>query len=478
MDPYLFQDGPNFPLTEEDTDWGDYPDDASNISKDSDEDGYPVQRVSNIVEWNEDVFKDIEVPSTIIVDENPWCFQCSEAHWEHECPYSNGGHQQVNNIGHISKDSDEDGYPVQRVSNIVEWNEDVFKDIEVPSTIIVDENPWCFQCSEAHWENECPYSNGGHQQVNNIGHIIEGPQINVTAEEHQEAIKEAARSARMAVINKLDQELKERLNKQEFQVYRRKKLNQPVADQTKNPPLAVIFPKTSKTERVNLNFDFAGALSKMLVTIPLKEVIKVPSLKERFDNFLRGSHGPLKDETIGRLQNIPVTTTHMQEPSDSNKDDKARDKTKQTSHKYSPEDTPFATKEDFDQIQRSTKEKYLQLIDRYKDREVGTISEDDVRICPSQQEIFIAESHPPPSTKYTRVVQGTTKFKVREYNEGDIVWMWDANKGKPTNIKGNDHFWLGPFKVGRKSVNDSYYLSTLEGRRRTMPISGHLLKPH
>jgi hypothetical protein len=42
MDPYLFQDGPTFPLIEEDTDWGDYLDDASNISKDSDEDGYPV----------------------------------------------------------------------------------------------------------------------------------------------------------------------------------------------------------------------------------------------------------------------------------------------------------------------------------------------------------------------------------------------------------------------------------------------------
>jgi hypothetical protein len=33
---------------------------------------------------------DQEVPNTLaptnIVDENPWCLQCSEAHWEHECP--------------------------------------------------------------------------------------------------------------------------------------------------------------------------------------------------------------------------------------------------------------------------------------------------------------------------------------------------------------------------------------------------------
>jgi hypothetical protein len=59
MDPYLFQDGPTFPLTEKDIEWGDYPDNASNISEDSDKYGYPVQRVSNIVEWNEDFFKDI-----------------------------------------------------------------------------------------------------------------------------------------------------------------------------------------------------------------------------------------------------------------------------------------------------------------------------------------------------------------------------------------------------------------------------------
>jgi hypothetical protein len=104
--------------------------------------------------------------------------------------------------------------------------------------------------------------------------------------------------------------------------------------------------------------------------------------------------------------------------------------------------------------------------------------EDDVRIHPSQQEIFIAESHPPPSTQYTRIIQGTTNFRVKEYKEGDVVWMWDTDKGKPTNIKENNHCWLGPFKVGRKSVNDSYYLSTLEGRRRTVPVSGHLLKPH
>jgi hypothetical protein len=175
-------------------------------------------------------------------------------------------------------------------------------DQEVPNTLaptnVVDENPWYLQCSEAHWEHECPYNNDGHQQVNNIGHIMEGPQINITTEEHQEGMKEAARLARMAVINNLDQESKEKLKKQGFQVYRRKKLNQPistihVAAQTKPPPSDIVLSKTSKTERVDLNFDFEGALSKIHVTIPLKEVIKVPSVKERFDNFFKESDRPM-----------------------------------------------------------------------------------------------------------------------------------------------------------------------------------------
>jgi hypothetical protein len=76
-------------------------------------------------------------------------------------------------------------------------------------------------------------------------------------------------------------------------VYRRKKLSQPIAEQTKPPSLDVLLPKTSKTKRVDLNFEFQGALSKMNVTIPLREFTKVPSIKERFDNFFQGLDGPM-----------------------------------------------------------------------------------------------------------------------------------------------------------------------------------------
>jgi hypothetical protein len=72
--------------------------------------------------------------------------------------------------------------------------------------------------------------------------------------------------------------------------------------------------------------------------------------------------------------------------------------------------------------------------------------------------VFTTEAHPPPSAQYTRVVQGKTKYKVRKYKEGDMVWMWDTQKGEPTNVKGSTRSWLGPFKVGMELVDDSYYL--------------------
>jgi len=126
---------------------------------------------------------------------------------------------------------------------------------------------------------------------------------------------------------------------------------------------------------------------------------------------------------------------------------------------------------------------YQQLLDKYKDKEVGSIKllrkeDDDVLIKPSQQEILTTDSHPPPSRQYTRVIQEPTKFEAKEYQEGDTVRMWDTKKGEPNNVKGSDKFWLGPFGIRMKLVNDAYYLSMLEGRKCPLLVSGRLLKFH
>jgi hypothetical protein len=94
---------------------------------------------------------------------------------------------------------------------------------------------------------------------------------------------------------------------------------------------------------------------------------------------------PLKDGVIGHLLNVPVTENHVQEIDHPVKNDKAHDEIIQTLHKYSPEDMPFTTEEDFDQIECPQKEEYQQLLDEFKDKETGTMKilkrpKDDVQI--------------------------------------------------------------------------------------------------
>jgi hypothetical protein len=76
-------------------------------------------------------------------------------------------------------------------------------------------------------------------------------------------------------------------------VYRRKKLKQPAVDQAKPPPLEMLLSRTSKDAKVDLNFDFEGAFSKMHINVPLREAIKIPSIKERIDTFFSGSDEPM-----------------------------------------------------------------------------------------------------------------------------------------------------------------------------------------
>jgi hypothetical protein len=89
----------------------------------------------------------------------------------------------------------------------------------------------------------------------------------------------------------MDQESREKLKKQEVQVYRRKNLKQPATNQPKAPE--VLLPKTSKADKITLDFDFEGALSKMHVNVPLKEAVKIPCIKERFNTFFSGTAEPM-----------------------------------------------------------------------------------------------------------------------------------------------------------------------------------------
>jgi hypothetical protein len=55
------------------------------------------------------------------------------------------------------------------------------------------------------------------------------------------------------------------------------------------------------------------------------------------------------------------------------KTDKAREPIMESLPEFSPDNMPFATEEDFDQIQWPKREDYQQLLDKYKGKEVGAV---------------------------------------------------------------------------------------------------------
>jgi hypothetical protein len=73
-------------------------------------------------------------------------------------------------------------------------------------------------------------------------------------------------------------------------VYQRRNPSQSTSNQSKTsevPPS-----KKPKADKIALDFDLEGALAKMHVNVPLKEAIKVPTIKERFNNLFSGMPEP------------------------------------------------------------------------------------------------------------------------------------------------------------------------------------------
>ena len=82
---------------------------------------------------------------------------------------------------------------------------------------------------------------------------------------------------------------------------------------------------------------------------------------------------PLKDGTTGHLLNVPITRNHVEDIAPPINDNKAQKDVIQTLQEYSPEEMPFATEEEFDQIEWPKKEEYQQLLDEFQNKEVGTV---------------------------------------------------------------------------------------------------------
>jgi hypothetical protein len=87
----------------------------------------------------------------------------------------------------------------------------------------------------------------------------------------------------------MDEESMERLRKKELQVYTRRRsvpqaqCNDPNLPQQGPPPPPTSNPPPSstllKTSDIDLNIDIDSVLTKINVPIPLKEIIKIPSME-------------------------------------------------------------------------------------------------------------------------------------------------------------------------------------------------------
>ena len=110
---------------------------------------------------------------------------------------------------------------------------------------------------------------------------------------------------------------------------------------------------------------------------------------------------PMNDGTISCLPNVPMAKVHVKEIDNGVETRETHEPIKENLPIFSPEDFPFTSEEDFDEIQWTKKEEYQRLLGKYKDKEVGIVKllkkgDDDILIKPSQQEVLTVESRPPP----------------------------------------------------------------------------------
>jgi hypothetical protein len=100
----------------------------------------------------------------------------------------------------------------------------------------------------------------------------------------------------MEILNQMDEESRERLRKKEIQVYTRKKnapetlpsdprlpRGRPPLPSSDSPPPQPILPKSND---IDLNIDMANILAKVNIHVPLTEIMKIPSMRDKVKRFL------------------------------------------------------------------------------------------------------------------------------------------------------------------------------------------------
>jgi len=65
-----------------------------------------------------------------------------------------------------------------------------------------------------------------------------------------------------------------------------------------------------------------------------------------------------------------------------------------------------------------------------------------------------------------------------EFDKIILVLMWDKRKGKAKYEKMSRVIWLSPYIFKKKSNKETYYLSSMDGRKMPFPVDGSILQPY
>ena len=66
--------------------------------------------------------------------------------------------------------------------------------------------------------------------------------------------------------------------------------------------------------------------------------------------------------------------------------------------------------------------------------------------------------------------------KLRAFQIGDIVLLWDKRREKPCKHGKFDSIWMGPFIIYDVFGTNSFLLNTMEGEKLLLPVNGQQLK--
>jgi hypothetical protein len=210
-------------------------------------------------------------------------------------------------------------------------------------------------------------------------------------------------------------------------------------------------------------------------------VINIPDawgmiLSRSWSTALRGflsmdithAHIPMGDGTFQILYNREKSDRHMMDPDGPDYSSECDYDVLPQTIDYDPYEIPFMKEESIDTL-LPWKNQYKVKIVKYHGKKPGSIQ--ILKKEDKKKEEIIKDTvyKEPPYDENTPCIN---------LNEGSLVLMWDKRKGKPIYENKYNNSWLGPYIIKKKSDQERYYLTSLDGRRMPLLVYGSLLQPH